>query len=64
MSTEVSLQKYYRYLITERHDQLNPIVRGKFLFQEFICMAWARIEDQKLKYFRSEKMQAKLRSSS
>ena len=50
-SKKISLLQYYQYLLNERCNQTNSIMKGRKLLQQYVVMAWTRIESQKLRYF-------------
>ena len=48
---DVTLQQYYAYRLQQRHGQDDTLLRGRRLFQEYVCMAFARVETSRLLFF-------------
>ena len=51
-SKKMSLLQYYQYLLHERLNKSNSLMKSRKLLQKYTVMAWTRIESQKLRYFR------------
>ena len=45
---EITLLQYYAHRLQERPGEDDSLLRGGRLFQEFACMAFARVETQRL----------------
>ena len=46
----LTLLQYYAYRLQERPGEDDSLLRAERLLQEFICMAFARVETQRLLY--------------
>ncbi|GJV08398.1 DNA helicase PIF1, ATP-dependent [Tanacetum coccineum] len=49
----VTMKEYYSYIIQQRNDQGNTLVRGGHLFQQYLVDAYSAIEEQCLKWTRN-----------
>ena len=49
---KMSLLQYYQYLLRNRVNQTNSLMKLRILFQQYAVMAWTIIESQKMRYFR------------
>jgi hypothetical protein len=56
----LTCNKYYKYRSQQRPGQANHYLLAGRLFQEYVCLSWAKSEQQKFNYV--EMNQAKLRS--
>ena len=48
----VTTREFYVYHLNERHAETDYIHSAHRLFQEWVCMAWIAVEDQKLMFQR------------
>ncbi|GJT63539.1 ATP-dependent DNA helicase PIF1-like protein [Tanacetum coccineum] len=49
----VTMKEYYSYIIQQRNDQGNTLVRGGRLFQRYLVDAYSVVEEQRLKWTRN-----------
>ncbi|GKA93713.1 ATP-dependent DNA helicase PIF1 [Tanacetum coccineum] len=49
----VIMKEYYSYIIQQRNDQGNTLVRGGRLFQQYLVDAYSAVEEQCLKWTRN-----------
>ncbi|GJT52493.1 RNA-directed DNA polymerase, eukaryota [Tanacetum coccineum] len=49
----VTMKEYYSYIIHQRNDQGNTLVRGGRLFQQYLVDAYSAVEEQRLKWTRN-----------
>ncbi len=57
---DISILKYYRFLIYERKYSKNHILKGFKLSQQFWCDAYAKIDQIRLSSFKTKTAQRKL----
>ena len=48
----ITTREFYVFYLNQRNSNIDYIHLAGRLFQEWICMAWVAVEDQKLKYQR------------
>ncbi|GJU47770.1 helicase [Tanacetum coccineum] len=49
----VSMKEYYAYIIQQRNDQGNTLLKGGRLYQQFLVDAFTAVEEQRLKWTRN-----------
>ncbi|GJX00668.1 DNA helicase PIF1, ATP-dependent, partial [Tanacetum coccineum] len=49
----VIMKEYYSYIIHQRHDQCNTLIRGGRLFQQYLVDAYSVVEEQRIKWTRN-----------
>ncbi|GJZ08213.1 ATP-dependent DNA helicase PIF1 [Tanacetum coccineum] len=49
----VSMKEYYAYIIQQRSNQANTLLRGGRLYQQFLVDAYTAVEEQRLKWTRN-----------
>ncbi|KAL6585637.1 hypothetical protein OROMI_002281 [Orobanche minor] len=49
----VTMKEYYSYMIQQRNNQGNTLIRGGRLFQQYLVDAYTAIEEQRLKWTRN-----------
>ncbi|GJZ92937.1 DNA helicase PIF1, ATP-dependent [Tanacetum coccineum] len=49
----VTMKEYYSYIIHQRHDQGNTLLKGRRLFQQYLVDAYTAVEEQRLKWTRN-----------
>ena len=55
----ITPQKYYRYQLMWRDNQFNTILRSYSLLDQFAVDMWAKIERQRLRYFKTHQKEIK-----
>ena len=60
MNKFVSCMSYYAYLLMLRPDEFNHLHRGRNLFNKFLVDMWAKIECERLVYFRGIQRQLRM----
>ena len=48
----VTTREFYAYMMNQRDSELDYLHKGGRLYQEYLCMAWLAVENQKLQYQR------------
>ena len=50
---KITMRKYYKYRLFDRHDIWNPFIHGKRLFEAYVTNQWAKIQQNEINQIKS-----------